>query len=320
MDEAMEMVWQKVVELRARMKAFADAKKALRQQFVLKAQAILAEVQVELWPSLERALTRNKTLPLGDLDGERTDLLEVLEGIELSAEQRDHIAPQLEAYELQLDSALKRRNEMLMDSDLEIDSALREGKNDRALSLVDRVSRARIAVRTTNDQFTEVIASELGGETGDQFRGSALAESFPQVYRLTNGQRALGKALELDELDADVREAIGAIASNHDMQLAEVNDRIARTLRRQQPNRLKEEIEQVLKIGEPGRVTIKSDVSDRIKDDFKARQQLDVRAMSSAYRLLSKGQVARLPRIPSVDAGEPVSSEDFEIWVGEDED
>ena len=311
-DDQIEEKWAEVQGLHERVKSFLAAKKALRQQYVLKTQAILAEVQLELWPGLERALTRMKTLSWGQLDGERTDLLAILQRMEFSQDEVKRLAEHLESYELQLHQALVRRNEILADVDAQIDSALYEGKRERALGLADRVTKARMAIRDLNERYAEVIAGRLSGERVPRFRGKVLEMSYPRVYRRTLGRQAFDEALALEGLDADVRATIDARYKSYMLQLDEMNRRLARAIREEQPKELTGSVKRAAAMmeGEAYDLAARDAARREIIEGFRGRRELDVRTMRSVYSMLTAEQRARLPRIPVVDVAEPVTAED----------
>jgi len=305
--------WRELAELRFRIRAFLAAKRALRARLMADVQAILAEEQLALWPAFERTLTRIKTLPLGTFDGESTDLLAILDDVDLSETALEGIAALLESYELQLDAALIRRNGMLEDMDAEIDLALYEHDGDRALMLVDRATRARLTIRRLNEQYREMIAGELSDPQASAFRRSALAAAYPTVYRQTLGEEAFAQALQLDSISGDVRAAITTLHADYLQQLGRINDRIVRTIRDQQPRRVREAIEQaVAELTAAEFPSERSAAPDTITDDFRRRQQLDARTMRSLYALLTPGQIAGLPKIPEIDLAEPVTAEHSE--------
>jgi hypothetical protein len=305
--------WRELTELRARIKAFLAAKRALRARVMAEAQTILAEEQLALWPAFERTLTRIKTLPLGAFDGESTDLLVILDNAELSETALEPIAPLLESYELQLHAALVRRNALLEDIDAEIDLALYERDGDRALMLVDRAIRARTAIRSLNEQYRETIAGEVDDPFAAAFRHSALTASYPSVYRRTLGEEAFAQALQLDSINEDVRIAITALQADYLQQLGRINDRIARTIRAQQPRRMRETIEQaVAELTSEQFPAEHTAARDTITDDFRRRRQLDARTMRSLYSMLTPAQIAGLPPIPEIDLAEPVKAEHSE--------
>ncbi|MDY7107492.1 MAG: hypothetical protein SYC29_02540 [Planctomycetota bacterium] len=305
--------WRDLTELRARIKAFLDARDALRARLMTSVQTMLAEEQMTLWPAFERTLLRIKTLPLGRFDGERTDLLAVLEKVETGETTLERIAPLLESYELQLHAALTRRNDLLEDIDAEVDLALYEGDGDRALMLTDRAIRARIAVRALNEQYRDLIAGELSEPQAARFRRAALEVSYPTVYRRTLGEEVFEQVMQFDELGADLRAAVEAMKIDYDQQLGRINDRIARTIRSQQPKHVREAIEQAIAdSAEAAGADDAPTARDTIADDFRRRQQLDVRTLRTLYGLLTPGQVAGLPKIPGFDITQPVTAEHAE--------
>jgi len=312
--------WRELIELRARIKAFLAAKRALRARVMAEVQAILAEEQLALWPAFERTLTRIKTLPLGTFDGESTDLLAILDDLDLSETALQKIAPLLESYELQLHAALVRRNELLEDVDAEIDLALYEHDGDRALMLVDRATRARTTIRRLNEQYREMITGELSHPQAGAFRRSALAAAYPTVYRRTLGEEAFAQALQLDSISGDVRAAITTLHADYLQQLGRINDRIVRTIRDQQPRRVREAIEQaVAELTAAEFPSERSAARDTITDDFRRRQQLDGRTLRSLYGMLTEAQIAKLPKIPEIDLAEPVTAEHSEGGLDEED-
>jgi hypothetical protein len=305
--------WAQVQALRERIEDFLEARARLRQELFLAVQTVLAEPQLERWPKFLRTLTRVKTLPWGEYDGEQTNLIAIARDVELPGNARSKIGSLLQSYELELHEALERRNELLAGIDGKIDLAVREGDEAKAISLVDRITRARMNVRRINDQYTQMLADQLGGEAGKIFRAEALATSYPTVYRQTTGQKAIGEALALDGLSAETIVAIEEMRTAHALELQSINERIVHLLRDQQPKALRESVERVFKLmaGEPDPEMEPSEVRMAIAAGFRDRQQLDVRTMKSIYSLLTERQVAKLPRIPDVDVAEPVTSGGF---------
>ena len=83
-------------ELSESAKELRKVKTQLRNSFVAQVQGQLATDQLDHWPSLERALLRKKTLPLGRLDGERVDLVRLVEKLDLDDEGHAAVAEPLE--------------------------------------------------------------------------------------------------------------------------------------------------------------------------------------------------------------------------------
>jgi hypothetical protein len=320
--DAINERWQEIQELRARIRTFLREKHALRSRVMNDVQTILAAEQIELWPAFERTFTRVKTLPLGVFDGESTDLIAVLDDLDLPESQMQRLTDIPLAYETQLHTALAARNDLLEEIEAEIDMALFEHDGQKARSLTGRMTRARVAVRDVNERFTELIASQLEAPSSESFRRAALAESYPRVYRPTLGEQAFKRTLELDGLNDDVRTAILALETEYRAQLDRINVRIASTIRRQQPRAPRESIDRAIALldeDQPMGMPDPSEARDTITDDFRTRQQLDARTMRTLYSMLTPDQVALLPKIPEIDLAEPVTAEHYEPGSGEDD-
>jgi hypothetical protein len=168
--EAME---EHQAELKAKVDEFLKDKAKLRSQFVGDVQSDLADEQIQRWPALERALTRERSLPKGRISGESTDLVKLVAAQKLAESEMATLATSIEAYEVDLDGALKRRDAFLADANQGIDEAISSGDPDKAIAIAERAADLRVAVRKTNQQHAEQIALELGGEQGAAFRSPA---------------------------------------------------------------------------------------------------------------------------------------------------
>jgi hypothetical protein len=279
---------------------FERAKEALRQDFVNDVQSQLSAEQLERWPGLERALTRIKTLPDGRLDGERTDLIAIVEGLHLDGEQQAALAEALEAYELQLHEALVARNAFVREAQSKVDGAIEQGRFTAALATVDQASRLRVAVRGVNEQFADTIAERLGPGAGDAFRAQVRRQSYPIVYRTTRGQQAFRGARGLEALEAETRSAIDELATVHAAELEAANERLRQAIRRHQPREPRLVIEGVRSMMAGGEEPLMiGDEDDPVRQAMRKRSELDERYMKQLYALLTPEQVERLPKLPS---------------------
>ncbi|MHC4415757.1 MAG: hypothetical protein ACYS0G_10770 [Planctomycetota bacterium] len=292
-------------ELAERAAKLKRAKAELKQNFISDVQAQLSAEQLELWPGLERTLTRRKTLPRGRLDGERTDLVAVIDGLGLDEAEREAVAERLETYEMALHDALVQRNDFLEDADTNIDKALRDGKSDKALSIVDRATALRVAVRGTNQQFTEAIAQRLSNATARPFRRKVLEASYPRVYRRTSGQQAFEAVRRLDGLDEGVMPAVVELEAAYTAELGAVNERIRRTIEKHQPRETRRSIERMQSMLAGPEASFDED-DDPIRTAFRKRRKLDERYMKQLYGMLTPDQVSALPKLPSQRRREPI--------------
>lgn len=299
-DDTIEERRRQLDELREAIAKFTRAKEALRQDFVADVQGQLAPGQLERWPQLDMTLTRAKTLPQGRLDGERTDLVRIVEGLGLDDEQVEAVTEPLGAYESSLHQALLARNDYLKEAYTKLDETIQRGEFDKALSITDHATRLRVAVRSVNERFTETIAGSLGADGGAELRRRVLEASYPRAYRATAGRRAFDHALAVDGLDDDVRAAIDALEQAYEMELATANERIRRAIRRHQPDESRDAIEAIQSAmsGGQGQMTMTfggGGEDNPIRQALKKRKELDERYIKQIESLLpaEEGDAAR---------------------------
>ncbi|MHC5005262.1 MAG: hypothetical protein ACYTJ0_19340 [Planctomycetota bacterium] len=302
--ESMEEHRRNMEELADRAKELEKDKQRLGRQFVTDVQAQLTEEQIPLWPSLERKLTRIKTLPKGRLDGERTDLIAITEQMELTEDESAAIAETVEAYELTLHQALVHRNEMVPETQKKIDEALSEHRYDRALSLVDRATDARVRVRRVNEDFTDAIALALPEASAEAFSDEVAAASFPRVHRTTHGDRVFEVAQRIEALDEDTVAVIDELEQAYRLERQRVDDEIVRTIRREQPEEPKRGIEHMKSAmeGEPVEIGFSPLMETRTSatsDAFEKRRELDRKYRKLVEGLLTPEQAALLPQVPT---------------------
>ncbi len=285
-------------EMREAMEQFAHQKETLKQDFLTQVRSQLTAEQLGNWPSFDRAFTRIKTLPNGRLDGERTDLLVVADELDLNKEQMEAVVEQLETYELALDEALRERNEYLDDATTRIDKAIQDRDFAKALSIVDRATRRRVAVRSVNSNHIDLIAEKLPADRAAKFRSDAMRRSYPRVYRRTVGQKSFKNALALAGLDEDTLSSIAAIEADYEVQLAALNERIRETIHRHQPKETRQAIEHLAAMMSGEGATMMRmgghDENDPVHAAFKKRTNLDERYMKQLHATLTPEQVAEI--------------------------
>jgi len=310
-EEEIAKRWTELESLRERVDEFVKARQRLRNQLLAEVQAILAEEQHAIWPRFERTLRRVKTMPWAEFVGEGVDLIAIFE-------EQGHLADEnvetlLDLYALRLDEALKRRNGLLQTADAEIDRALYDGEYDDAVRVGRRFSDSRERICDLNREFAQLLLAELDDASAAVMREAIEESANPRVYRPTIGERAFSQAMELDSLTDDQRTAIKHLSDVYTQQLRQINDKVDRTLREQQSERLVQSLERVVGMirGEEDEQTMLANQED-VADAFRDRRNLDVRMMRSLYAVLQPAQVAKLPQIPVTDIAEPVRADHTE--------
>lgn len=297
-----------MAEMKQKAERFKKDKEVLRLKFIEDVRALLTDGQLSRWPSLERALTRRKTLPDGRMDGERTDLIEIIEELELSDEQYESLHELMDGYELTLHDALVARNSFVPKAQAEVDESLQSGDSKTALKAVDRATKLRLGVRRVNETYAGSIAAQLGGDAGEAFEQAYLKRSYPRVYgRQTTAQRAFERAANLEGLVSEVQSAIASLSESYELELAPLKEQLRQSIHKHEPNESRRGIEQIAEVmsGEgDGQFRFNASGDENpIRKAFKKRTALDERYMKQLYAMLGEEQVKKLPKLPSERGG-----------------
>lgn len=225
---------------------WTDTKSRLRKSFVDGLQASLSEPQQKKWPAFERFLAREKTLPRATISGEGVNLFFVLDEAGLSKETFAKLQSIMDEYELQLDAALKARNEFLAANEGKYLASIQSGDMDAAKKFAERSLALREKVRDVNDRYREAICAELSAEDAARVRAAALAAAYERVYGQNRVQRAFESALQIEGLEATVAESVKALAAQYSSEIGPMNDRIAQAIRKEEPVRQTEDMTRVV--------------------------------------------------------------------------
>jgi hypothetical protein len=210
-DKVIELVQGPIIR-------WSTEKVKLRDDFLANVKSQLSDSQAELWPALERALRREKSLPNGELSGETLNLLFLLRELEASPAAADAARNAVAEYETNLDAALAARENLMQGLISTQLNAMSNPDPSAGVQLAEQIMAKRVAVRDVQDAAIKAISSALGEEYGPQFERRALQRAFPQVYRpdpitplfeaaaalpdLTEAQKTSLKALR-DRFNAD---------------------------------------------------------------------------------------------------------------------
>jgi len=226
--------------------AWQGTKSKLRAGFVDGMKAALSEPQSQKWPAFERFLSREKTLPRSTISGEGVNLFIVLDEAGLSKETFAKLQSIMDEYELQLDAALKARNDFLGSNEAKYLEAIQSGDSDAAKRFANRAMELRQKVREVNDRYREAICGQLEAADAARVRTAALAAGFERVYGSNRMKRAFEGALKLEGITQEVVDAIKALEAQYDLEVSPLNDRIAQEIRKEEPARQTEEMVRVV--------------------------------------------------------------------------
>jgi hypothetical protein len=223
-----------------------ETKTRLRKSFVDGLQASLTDPQAKKWPAFDRFLVREKTLSRGVISGEGVNLFIVLDEAGLSKETFAKLQGIMDDYELQLDVALKSRNDFLAANEGKYLASIQSGDADAAKRFATRSVELREKVRDVNDRYREAICAELSPDDSKRVRSAALAAAYERVYGQNRVQRAFEAALKLEGLEASVTGAINDLLAQYSVEVVPMNDRIVQALRKEEPVNQTEEMTRVV--------------------------------------------------------------------------
>jgi hypothetical protein len=151
-----------------------ETKSRLRKSFVDGLQASLSDPQAKKWPAFDRFLVREKTLSRGVMSGENVNLFIVLDEAGLSKETFAKLQTIMDDYELQLDVALKARNEFLAANEGKYLSSIQTGdagKQVNRLYVTDGVDIAK-------EYYLSMLVDRASGRVASVGRSAAISSSL----------------------------------------------------------------------------------------------------------------------------------------------
>ncbi len=270
--------------------------------------------QAGRWESFERFMRREKLLPRGRLSGESVNLFAVVDEAGLSKEQIKAITPLLDEYELRLDEALKKRSDFLAQNEGKVLAAIQNSDAKGIEALAAKGIDLRNAVRDANEQSRVAIAGALPPEEAQRFTQAALAAGYSRVYRPTRAERAFDKALKLEDLSPDTREAIVQMQTAMMAELVAVNEKIAQTIRKAEPAQLKEEAVRAAGLLNGGAPRMFGPGDPDVADEMLSKRgEMTDKYVERLKSMLTAEQAAQLPKGTGRDDGRRQGP--FDSWV-----
>lgn len=275
--------------------AWKAEKEAMKQRFLDDVKGQLSDAQLERWPSLERALRREKQLPQGRLSGEKTDLVIVMRQIDVPLDNRIEAKDAIAAYETALDLALMQRMKQQEVSQPRIRKSLTD--NDPAAGLVEleRIVAARIAVRDVTDAHIEALAAAFGAEWGPKFRERAMRDAYPLACRTPPLDPFFENVFAIADLSAEQLAQINAIRSVFNDSMNALQARFVAKVREVEPERETERAR--LAADQARNVNVSKGEQEPYRDLLAERDRLIEDARKRVIAVLNEEQKAKIPGI-----------------------
>jgi len=279
------------------------ARGALRQTFIENLRAQLTVGQQAKWPAFERELGRVKGLPQGRLSGESTDLLRIVETLELSEEELAAVASVLEGYEVRLAEALRNRAEYFAQSEPRLLRAMQEMDVKTGLDLVRKQVQYRVRVRDVNEEFRGLISAALPADVKDEFVRLALEESFERVFRPTRMDQVLEYVRGL-ELSPEVIAQVDALEVAYRQEFNAANEKLMALIKKEEPLEQVRQAERFAgfmtgDMGGGGRGGFRGfggDADDPVRVGLRERRELGETYIERLAAVLTPEQAEQLPQ------------------------
>jgi hypothetical protein len=278
-------------------------KAAMRERFVDSLKTQLGDDQLAAWAAFNRFLVREKSLPRSRLSGEGANLFFAIDEFGLEEADFDRIATLFDDYEISLHEALVSRDRFLETSAPKLYRALQQGSADEAKRIVERQVDYRKAIRDVNERYIQIFAAAVA--ENDQAVGADFAKAMNQaahesIYRATRTARAFEIAKTLD-LSTEVMTAVNDLSTSYDTELASMNEKIYRAVRKQEPKDQVAEVDRMSSflsgnfMGAMGNRWGGGNEEDPVREAYDKRTELDLSYFERLSALLSPEQLEELP-------------------------
>jgi hypothetical protein len=226
--------------------AWDEKRIGYRDNFLQNVKAQLSSDQLSQWPHFERTLRRDKSLSKGELMGESIDLFIVVRNMRMPFEVEQSVDPMLMDYELELDAALKSRQQVMDSLQDKVKDAMASMDFDAGLSAMDQIMTTRIRIREVQDGYINQLAEALPSEWGETFRQTAFGKAYPKVFRPNPIDKMIESArLSPDMTDAQLAE-LDSVEVNFRAQLSALEQRLLQAYRIHEPNTPRLKVQRML--------------------------------------------------------------------------
>ena len=285
-ERVLEMISEPLV-------AWTAEKKRLREDFLAGVRGTLGDTQIENWPRLERALRREKSLPLGELSGESIDLTIVVREVQPSPLALDGARNAIEQYEVALDAALAVRDEALDSAIAPLLRAMSASDANSGVAAQEAIMQKRVVVRGAQEAGIAAIRDALGGEYGPAFERRALEKSFPQVFRPDPITPLIEGAQALPDLTDDQKTQLSALSTQYGFDLNGVRAALVDAYKAAEPSEPRRRTELARQKAEGQ--TVRLTDAPQVEQAKKAREDLYEKYRNLLAGILSPEQRTAVP-------------------------
>ena len=228
-------VWQ---EMMGAMEPLREDKDQYTESFMEDLQLILNEDQFAEWDEVERFHRRYTSFSDdGMLSGETVDVIMAVRDMDLPEEDMAALKPILNQYSIELDRALKSRNEAYEEGMSQGMALWRSNDMEKMQELWEDAKGHAERVRDLNRRFAKQVEAALDPAFAGEWQREFKEQSFPRVYRPTFTARSLTAAEKITTLSPEQTEQIEAIVGEYHNRIDSMNDEIAKLVEKSEMER-----------------------------------------------------------------------------------
>jgi len=201
-------------------------KRMMRLEFEGDLAAILTENQHEMWPPLQRQLVRDRLLPRGRLSGETVDVMGLVDQQQFDDDILTRLLPVLSDWDESVTIALTARDEHLVENQGELMAAMRTMDTNAGVNIMEVQATLAESVRDINDTAVQGIVLLLPEDEKYTFDSVAKERGYPRIYRTTQTQRRFQAAMELEDIEPDILQAVVELYDALNIEITYANGRI----------------------------------------------------------------------------------------------
>ena len=274
---------------------FTEKSTKLEREFFSDLKGILTPEQESRWASVERTRRREVGLRRQTMSGAGVDLVEITQGLGLDHEALVPLSPVLEDYETELDAQLQKSAKIQADMPV-MGPGRAEIDGEKLQTQMREMAEASQKVQEVNERSASKIEGVLPDSAKAKFREEVQRRSYPRVYRLSRAARDIDAALKLSDLSADQRQRLELLKSQHERDVAPLNQNWAKAMREKERS------------GSGGAVALAGggvmmmdmgDEPEELKAARTARKEADNRAADQLKSILTPEQREKLPKGPA---------------------
>jgi len=260
----------------------------------------LSAAQLERWPAWERAVRRERLLPLSELSGEGINLVGIMTDLAPPAEFRAAASPAIEAYEVRIDLALtnrQTREDEVLPATIDAMAAL---DYQKSAELQGKVMAMRVVLRDAQEQGVREIADSMGPEWGGKFRLLAMQRAYPEVFTPNAVMRLYEAALALTDLTDEQRTSVISLKGEFQREWDTMSDEFLAVVKREEPKGPQQRSADAAPAGTPEQRKARGGEMEAMRG---RRHEIGERYRQLLEKVLTAEQFAALPGAQKFTAG-----------------